>query len=113
MAGGDPHVHVDGKLRGDVAVRNVLASTFGLVADSPSTVITGCGREVPTAMTSVHPAKVTCLACREFAHRQHLALADQVDSLGRMPGSPLTADQAAEVASRHRETARRFAGTDG
>jgi hypothetical protein len=111
MGGGDPHIHVDVKLRGDVAVRNLLASTFGLVADSPATVTTGCARRVPPAMTSVHPEKVTCLACREFAHRQHLTLADQMDGLGRMPGSPLTPDQADEAASRHRQIARRFAGS--
>jgi hypothetical protein len=109
MDGDDPHIHVDVKLHGDVAVRNLLAGTFGLVADSPAVVTTGCGRQVPPAMTSVLPEKVTCLPCREFAHRRHLTLADQLDSLGRMAGSPLTADQAAEVASRHRATARRFA----
>lgn len=108
-AGADPHVHVDVKLRSDVAVREVLASTFGLVADSPTTVTTGCDLRVPLARTSVHPESVTCLPCREFAHGQHLRLAEQVESFSRMPGAVLTPDQATAVASRHRDLARRFA----
>jgi hypothetical protein len=48
----DPHIHVDVKFRGDVVVRDVLASTFGLAADLPATVTTGCDLRVPPAMTS-------------------------------------------------------------
>jgi hypothetical protein len=104
----DPHIHVDVKLGSDLAVRGILASTFGLAADSPAAVTTGCDLRVPVAMTSIHPEHVTCLACREFAHRQHLRLADQVERLGRMPGTPLAPGQAAEAATRHRDFARRF-----
>ncbi|MCA2214893.1 hypothetical protein [Jidongwangia harbinensis] len=109
MHDGDPHIHVDAKLLGGVAVRERLAATFGLVADLPASVTTGCDRRVPLAMTSVHPEKVTCLACRQFAHRGHLKLADQLDDLGRLPGSPLTGGQTADAAARHRDFARRFA----
>ncbi len=110
MDSADPYIHVDVKLRGDVVARDIMASTFGLVADVPATVTTGCGLRVPLAMTSAHPESVTCLACREFAHRQHLTLADQVERLGRMPGSAITPGQASAAAAWHRDCAVRFAG---
>ncbi|GAA1584212.1 hypothetical protein GCM10009678_78580 [Actinomadura kijaniata] len=111
MAETDPHIHVDRKVaEAGAAVRDVLASTFGLVGDAPAVVTTGCGRRVPYAMTSPRPESVTCLACREHAHREHLRLADQVESLGRAPGSAISADQAARVAERYRDLARRFSG---
>jgi hypothetical protein len=108
----DPHIHVDVKFHGDLIARDRLASTFGLVADSPATVTTGCDRQVPLAMTSMRPESVTCLACREFARRQHLRLADQMDDLGRMPGIAITPDQATQAAARYRDLARRFARSD-
>lgn len=78
----DPHIHVDAQLGGQVASRRILASAFGLAADLPPTVRTGCGRHVPRAMTSVRPESVTCLACRRFAQHAHSQLADQVESYG-------------------------------
>ncbi|MGP4091319.1 hypothetical protein [Streptomyces sp. KR55] len=64
MGGFDPHVHVESKVvQGDAAVRNLMASTFGLAGDLPSHVTTGCGLRVPYAMTSPRPDRVTCLAC--------------------------------------------------
>ncbi|MDQ7905074.1 hypothetical protein RB614_11130 [Phytohabitans sp. ZYX-F-186] len=111
MDEGDPHIHVERRVvRADAAVRNLLASTFGLVADAPSTVTTGCGRRVPYAMTSPRPESVTCLACREHAHREHLRFADELEGLGRMAGSVVTPDRAAEAARHHRDLAARFAG---
>ncbi|MFF5990323.1 hypothetical protein [Prauserella flavalba] len=105
----DPHVHV-GKdvVHGDAAARNLLASTFGLVGELPNTVTTGCGSTVPYAMTSPRPESVTCLPCREYARARHLRLAEQVEGLARMPGSPVTAAQAHEAATRHRDLANRF-----
>ncbi|MET7394322.1 hypothetical protein ABZS66_12590 [Dactylosporangium sp. NPDC005572] len=106
----DPHIHVEAGIpRSGPTVRNLLASTFGLVGELPAEVETGCGRRVRTAMTSSRPESVTCLACREHAHRQHLRLADQVEELSRMAGSAVTPAQGAEAAARLRETARRFA----
>lgn len=44
MDGNDPHIHVESKMmQGSAAVRNVMASMFGLVGDLPSLVIAGCG----------------------------------------------------------------------
>ncbi|WP_433825630.1 hypothetical protein ACQP2E_26390 [Actinoplanes sp. CA-015351] len=105
----DPHIHVDAQLGGQVASRRILASAFGLAADLPPTVRTGCGQEVPRAMTSVRPESVTCLACRRFACHAHTQLAIQVESFGAMPGSPLSAAQATEAAAHHRALAHRFA----
>lgn len=104
----DPHIHVDAALRGGVAAREILAATFGLAGDAPTTVTTGCELRVPLAMTSPRPENVTCLACRDFAHRQHLRLAEQLEELGRLPGSAVPSDQAAAAAARYRDLARRF-----
>jgi hypothetical protein len=104
----DPHIHVDRKLGADVAARGILASTFGLAADVPAAVTTGCGRQAPLAMTSTHPEKVTCLPCRDFAHGQHLRLADQLELLGAMPGSVITPEQTAAAAALHRDLAGRY-----
>ncbi|GAA4460254.1 hypothetical protein [Phytohabitans houttuyneae] len=110
MTGKDPHIHVERRVaRSGGAVRGLLASTFGLVADSPSTVTTGCGIDVPYAMTSQRPESVTCLACREHAHREHLRFAEQIEMLSGMPGSPVTAAQAARAAEQHRDLAARYA----
>jgi len=103
-----PHIHVDVKLGADVASRGILAATFGLAADVPATIDTGCGARVPLAMTSTQPEKVTCLPCRDFAHGQHLRLATQLDELGRLPGSVITPEQTAAAAAVHRDMAGRF-----
>ncbi|GGZ80690.1 hypothetical protein ACFOOM_33705 [Streptomyces echinoruber] len=114
MGGSDPHIHVASKTgRDDATVRSVLASTFGLVGDLPSLVTTGCGVQVPYAMTSPHPGKVTCLACREHARREHLRLAEWVERLGSMPGSTVSPVQAKQAAARHRELAEKFAAAEG
>ncbi|MFD9190049.1 hypothetical protein ACFWCA_17640 [Streptomyces phaeochromogenes] len=109
--GHDPHIHVEAKVgRGDAAVRNVLASTFGLAGDLPSVVDTGCGLRVPYAMTSPRPDRVTCLACREYAGREHLRLAEMLERLGLMPGSTVSDTEAKQAAERHRDLAKRFSG---
>jgi hypothetical protein len=109
----DPHIHVELTFHARGATRNLLASTFGLAADLPTSVTTGCGIVVVYAMTSAEPASVTCLACREHAHREHLRLADQMDRLGRMPGTILDSDQVAQTVDWHRAIARQFAGRPG
>lgn len=114
MDGSDPHIHVTRDVvRSAAAVRDRMAATWGLVADLPSVVTTGCGRSVPFAMTSAHPEKVTCLPCREHAARQHLRFADQLESLARMPGSIVSTPQAAPAAAKHRDLAARFGTPPG
>jgi recombinational DNA repair protein (RecF pathway) len=112
MAGDDPHIHVEVKVvRGDAAVRNMLASTFGLAGDLPSLVTAGCGQRVPYAMTSPRQDRVTCLACREHARSENLRFADEIERLSRLPGSAITAVQAKVTADRHRDLAERFSDT--
>ncbi|MFF4412458.1 hypothetical protein ACFYY8_07995 [Streptosporangium sp. NPDC001559] len=107
----DPHVHVERQvLRSGADFRNVIVSSFGLVPDSPGVVTAGCGLQVPYAMTSIRPESVTCLPCREHAHREYLGFAEQVERLSRMPGAPVSSDQAAEAARRARDLAQRFSG---
>ncbi|WP_314175562.1 hypothetical protein [Streptomyces winkii] len=114
MDGSDPHIHVESKVvHGDAAARNMLASTFGLAGDLPSAVTTGCGLRVPYAMTSPRPDSVTCLACREHAHTEHLRLAGEVERLGGMPGSVISPAQAKLAADRHRDLARSFSEPQG
>ncbi|GAA1621643.1 hypothetical protein [Actinoplanes couchii] len=108
----DPHIHVEARLSGSGRTRDMLAATFGLVAELPAAVETGCGTEVPLAMTSHLPERVTCLPCREHASAQHLRFADQVAELGPMPGSPIAESDALRAAAEHRALARRFAGFD-
>jgi hypothetical protein len=111
---GDPHIHVEVKVvRGEAAVRTMLASTFGLVGDLPSVVATGCGVRVPYVMTSARPDRVTCLACREYARAEHLRFADDMERLGTLPGSSVTPADAGRAATRHRELAEKFAGSKG
>lgn len=114
MSDTDPHIHVDRKvLEAGPAVRNLLSSVLGRVTDAPGVVTTGCGLDVPYAMTSPRPESVTCLACREHAHREYLRFADQVERLGRpgqIPGTDITGDQVAQAVARLRDLARRFAG---
>ena len=106
----DPHIHAWRQVvQASVPYRSFVASTLGLVTDAPSTVTTGCGLTVRYAMTSSRPESVTCLACRDFARREHLAFAEQVLRLSRAPGVSITADDAAKAAERHHALARRFA----
>ncbi|TMR25635.1 hypothetical protein ETD86_00470 [Nonomuraea turkmeniaca] len=111
MSETDPHIHVEQKvMQAGAAFRNMIVSTTGLVPDTPRVVTTGCGLQVPYAMTSPRPESVTCLACREHAHREHLRFADQVERLSRMPGAPIIGDQAAEAAQWARDRAKKFSG---
>jgi hypothetical protein len=103
---------VQSNLNADAAVRNEIASMFGLASDLPSVVTTGCELRVPRAMTSPLPARVTCLACREHAHRQRLRSAEQRERLSRMPGTNVSSAQAQQAADRHRDLAEKFSGTD-
>jgi hypothetical protein len=105
----DPHIHVQSDLNADAAARNKIASMFGLVSDLPSVVTTGCEMRVPRAMTSALPARVTCLACRDHAHRQHLRSAEQLERLGRMPGMNVSSAQTQQAADWHRDLAAKFA----
>lgn len=112
MDGTDPHVHTEARvLRGEAAVRNVMASTFGLAGDLPGAVTTGCGVEVPYAMTSARPDKVTCLACREHAGREHLRAVEEIENISRMPGSVVGPSEGRQATERHRALADRFRGT--
>jgi hypothetical protein len=107
---GDPHVHVGVNLNADTATRDLIASAFGLVGDLPSHVTTGCGLEIPRAMTSPLPNRVTCLPCREHAARFHLRSAEQVETISRMPGATLSLTDARLAADAHRGLARQFSG---
>lgn len=109
----DPHIHVERQvLEADPAVRNLISSTLGRAIDAPSVVTTGCGLQVPYAMTSRRPESVTCLACREHAHVAYLRFADQFERMGRgpMPGVHITGDQVAKAVARLPDLVRRFAG---
>ena len=103
----DPHIHVDVKLNADAAARDLVARTFGLTADLPTTVTTGCGLTVARARTSRMPSRVTCLPCREHAGRQLRRIAEQLERSGGMPGG-ISPDQARAAAGRHRALARQF-----
>jgi len=107
----DPHIHVEQKvLEAGPEVRNLVSSMLGRTIDAPSVVTTGCGRRVPYAMTSPHPESVTCLACREHAHREYLRFAEQFERLGRgpMPGVAVSGDQVTAAVDRLRDLAKRF-----
>jgi hypothetical protein len=112
MSESDPHIHVESNLNADVVVRNKIASTFGLASDLPGVVTTGCELRVPRAMTSPLPARVTCLACREHAHREHMRSAEQLERLSRMPGMNGSSAQARLAADKHRGLAKQFSGMD-
>ncbi|MFE0026729.1 hypothetical protein [Amycolatopsis sp. NPDC059021] len=107
----DLHVHIGKDLNGDAAVRGMVASTFGLAGDLPGVVTTGCGLRVPRAKTSALPERVTCLACREHAVREHLGRADQIERLAGLPGTDISGAHARSVADWHRERARKFTGS--
>jgi hypothetical protein len=106
------HIHVVQKvLETGPTARNLIVSVLGRATDAPSVVTTGCGVRVPYAMTSSRPESVTCLACREHAHREYLRFAGQVERLGRggpVPGMNITGDQVAEAVERLRDLATRF-----
>jgi hypothetical protein len=109
MSRGDPHIHVEQKVvQAGSDVRNVLGAMVGRVPDAPAVVTTGCGHRVPYAMTSARPESVTCLACRDHAHREYQSFAEQVERLSRMPGTTVTGDQAATAVARLRNLAERF-----
>jgi hypothetical protein len=110
----DPHIHVERKATyGRGAVRNLLASEFGLVPGSPAFVVTGCGRRVPYAMTSARPECVTCLACREHAHLAHLEFARMMEALDGPPGFDFGQSRVILAeARRHRDIAHRFVRDD-
>ena len=109
MSDGDPHIHVErAVLRAGAAYRNLIVSTLGAAPDAPSVVTTGCGIEVPYAMTSSRPESVTCLPCREHARGEHLRFAEQVERLSRMPGSPVAGDQGTKAAQWARDLAKRY-----
>jgi hypothetical protein len=111
MSETDPHIHVEQRvLEAGPTVRNLISSMLGRVADAPSVVTTGCGLQLPYAMTSPRPESVTCLACREHAHGEYLRFADQIERLGPMSGMKITGDQVAGAAERLRGLARRFSG---
>jgi hypothetical protein len=113
MSQSDPHVHVESKVvRSAAAVRNMLAATFGLAADVPPVVTTGCGLLVPYAMTSERPESVTCLSCRDYARRQHSAFAETIEQrLSRTPAVGTNVPPAGRTAQAHRDLAERFGGT--
>lgn len=121
MSEGDPHIRVEhirvehihverNVVQAGADVRNAMVAMFGTATDPPPVVTTGCGIEVPFAMTSPHPENVTCLTCREYAHREHLRFAAQVEQLRGMPGMSITGEQAAAVVERQRDLAKRFRG---
>ena len=96
-------------LETELIARNLISSMLGRVPDAPSAT-TGCGLQVPYAMTSPRPESVTCLACREHAHGEYRRFADQIERLGPMPGMKITGDQVADAAERLRGLAMRFSG---
>ncbi|MEV4319104.1 hypothetical protein [Actinocrispum sp. NPDC049592] len=111
MSETDPHIHVERKvLEAGPTARNLISSMLGRAIDAPSVVTTGCGLQVPYAMTSPRPESVTCLACREHAHREYVRFADQFERMGPMPDMSITGGQIAEAVARLRDMAKRFSG---
>ncbi|MGW5053657.1 hypothetical protein [Actinokineospora sp. NPDC004072] len=108
----DPHIHVERKvLESGTTIRNLISSTLGRATDAPTSVTTGCGLQVPYAMTSPRPESVTCLPCREHAEQEYLRFADQFERLGRTPGLPgvdVSATQLAQAVAQLRDLAARF-----
>jgi hypothetical protein len=102
---GDPHIHVERDLlKAGAAARNVTVALLGQAPDAPSVVTTGCGVQVAYAMTSTHPEAVTCLSCREHAHREYMRFAEQVERM--LPGN--TVHVSSGDVARIRALARRF-----
>ncbi|MFL6124694.1 hypothetical protein [Actinophytocola sp.] len=112
MGDTDPHIHVDRKvIEAGADYRDVVTSLLGVVPDRPSVVTAGCGQQVSYAMTSTRPESVTCLPCREHAHREYTRLATQFEHLGSMPGSTVVpAGEMAKAAAHLQDLARRFGG---
>ena len=110
----DPHIHVEQRVeRAGPDIRNLMSSVLGRVSDAPSVVTTGCGLNVPYAMTSSRPESVTCLACREHASREYRAFAEQFERLDSLPGMNITIGQTASAAERLRDLAKRFSDQTG
>jgi hypothetical protein len=111
MSEDDPHIHVEQNvLAAGPAVRNLMSSMLGRAPDAPSVVTTGCGAQVPYAMTSARPESVTCLTCRAHAGREYLRCADQFERLGPLPGMAVSSEQLADAVERLRDLAKRFSG---
>lgn len=109
MSEADPHIHVEQQVvRAGVDVRNAVTSLLGVAPDAPSVVTTGCGHRVPFAMTSTRPESVTCLACRDHAHREYVKFADQIERMSQLPGLNFTGADVTEAVTRLRELAKRF-----
>lgn len=111
----DPHIHVEQRvLSAGPEIRNLMSSVVGRVPDTPRVVTTGCGLNVPYAMTSSRPESVTCLACREHACRDYSsAFAEQFECLDLLPDMNVNARQMASAAERLRDLAKRFSGRAG
>jgi hypothetical protein len=107
MSGTGWTIHVDAKLDYRATSRDRVAAAFGLAADLPSVVATGCGAEMPYAMTSADPESVTCTACRAYAHQRHLALAER-SAAGVPPSATGDGARSRPAADRHRDLAARF-----
>ena len=109
MGDADLHIHVEKNvLKGGPDLRNLMSSLLGRVPDAPSSVTTGCGLDVPYAMTSPRPESVTCLACREHASREYRALAEQFERLGSLHTMNITAEEMSGAVQRLRDLAERF-----
>ena len=102
------HVHIGSDLNLSGAARNLVASTFDLATDLPGKVTAGCELRVQMGSTSRLPETVTCLRCREYAHRGYLAYADNIERLGPIPGMGITAAEIAEAVRAAREMAIKF-----
>jgi hypothetical protein len=116
----DPHIHVERTPLigfGHAEMRDMITSVTGIAGDLPKTVRCGCGKRRPFAMISKVPAKVTCLACREWARSQHANEAASARSLAEWmvkdPGSfrdaKITVDELAELATEHEQAAAQYA----
>jgi hypothetical protein len=102
---GDPHIHIAWRVwEAGAVMRNLSVALVGRAPDAPSVVATGCGIQVPYAMTSSEPEAVTCLPCREHGHREYMRFAEQVERM--LPGANVHVS--AEDAERIREFARRY-----
>lgn len=110
----DPHIHVEQRLlSAGPDTRNLMSSVWGRAPDAPSVITTGCGLNMPYAMTSSRPESVTCLACREYASREYRTFAEEVERLGSLPGLNITAGKMTSAAERLRDLAQRFSGETG
>lgn len=115
----DPHIHAEKTIVpgfGNAEMRELILKGTGLACDMPKMVGTGCGRRRPFAMTSKQPGKITCLACREWAAKQHAEAArlgrDLIEWMEKDPAgfanSNVTAEQLAEEAAKNEEIAAQY-----